>query len=48
VLRLERYGVDARKRSLLSLLVHTELQREWIEGTFSRIAFYLPRAVLLE
>src|SRR6516164_11358134 len=48
VLRFERYGVDTRKRSLLSLPVHTELDREWIEGAFSRIAFYLPRSVLLE
>src|SRR6516162_6016796 len=48
VLRFERYGVDTRKRSLLSLPVHTELDREGVEGAFSRIAFYLPRAVLLE
>ena len=48
VLRLEGYGVDTRERGLLSLPVHTELDREWIEGAFSRIAFYFPRAVLLE
>src|SRR5262245_39878386 len=48
VLRFERYGVDTRKRSLLSLPIHTELDREWIEGAFRRIAFYFPRTVLLD
>src|SRR5262249_44594186 len=48
VLRLERDGLDARKRSLLSLPVHAELGRERIERALGRVAFHLPGAILLE
>src|SRR5262249_18452877 len=48
VLGLERDRIDAWKRRLLGLPVHAELGREGIEGALGRIAFHLPRAVLLE